>query len=43
MHSLDVHLEAGGDVRRVLLVPAAVEAFGVGVGPAGDHGLPRRS
>lgn len=43
MHSLHVHFEGGGDVRRVQLVPVAVEAFGVGVGSAGDRGLPRRS
>lgn len=42
-HSLDVHLEAGGDEGGVLLVPAAVEAFGVGVGSTGHHRLSRRS
>lgn len=42
-NSLDVHFEAGGDVGGVLLVPAAVEALGVGVGPTGHRGLPRRS
>lgn len=42
-YSLDVHLEGGGDVGGVLLVPAAVEAFGVGVGPTGDRGLSGRS
>lgn len=43
VHSLYVHLEAGGDVRGVQQVPAAVEAFGVGVGATVDRGLPRRS
>lgn len=41
MHLLHVHLKGRGDVRRVQLVPAAVEAFGVGVGSTGDCGLPR--
>lgn len=41
MHLLHIDLEGGGDVRRMHLVPAAVEAFRVGVGSTGDCGLPR--
>lgn len=41
MHLLHVDFEGCGDVRRVQLVPAAVEAFWVGVGSTGDCGLPR--
>lgn len=36
MDLLYIHFKGGGDVGRVELVPAAVEAFGVGVGPTGD-------
>lgn len=39
MHLLYVHFKGGGDERLVELVPAAVEAFGVGVGPTCDCGL----
>lgn len=36
MYLLYVYFKGSGDVRRMLLVPAAVEAFRVGVGPTGD-------
>lgn len=38
---LYVHFKGSGDVRWVQLVPAAVEAFRIGVGSTGDCGLPR--
>lgn len=41
MHLLYVHFKGSGDVRGVELMPAAVEAFRVGVGSTGDCGLPR--
>ncbi len=40
---LYVHFKSSRDVGRVQLVPAAIEAFRVGVGSTGDRGLPRRN